>query len=152
MKQKYMKRCLELARESYNNNEVPVGCVIVRNNKIIAEGTNKKHHKKDPTGHAEIEAIVKAAKHINDWRLENCDLYVNLEPCIMCGGAIYQSRIENVYYGSKNDKGGCFHSNIHLLDIEGLNHYPNVVGGIMEKESEELIKEFFKEKRIRKKQ
>ena len=142
-----MERCLELAKQSYDNNEVPVGCVIVRGNEIIAEGINTKHNKKNPVGHAEINAIINASKIINDWRLEECDLYVNLEPCIMCGGAIYQSRIKNVYYGTADNKGGCFHSNINLLEVKGLNHYPNVVGQIMEKESKELIQKFFKEKR-----
>ena len=148
---KFMERCLELAKAAYDKEEVPVGCVIVKNGEIIAESINTKYGKKNVTGHAEMNAINIASKRIGDWRLEDCDIYVNLEPCIMCGGAIYQSRIKNVYYGARDEKGGCFHSNLKLLSVKGLNHYPNVIGGIMEEESKELIKSFFREKRNLKK-
>lgn len=120
--EKYMKEALKQAQKAYAINEVPIGCVIVRQGKIIARGYNKRNSVKSTLGHAEIEAIKKAGKAVGDWRLEDCIMYVTLEPCPMCAGAIIQARIPKVVIGSMNPKAGCAGSVINLLQMEGFNH------------------------------
>lgn len=145
-KQEYMDIALKEAKKAYKEDEVPIGCVIVKDNKVIAKAHNKKVKKKDATAHSEIECIKKASKYLDNWHLDDCDMYVTLEPCLMCGGAIINSRIKNVYYGAKDFKGGCFGSNLDIKDIKNINHYPN--GEFVESiESIQLLKSFFKSKR-----
>ena len=146
-KERFMKAAIKEALKAEMLDEVPIGCVVVKDNKIIARGYNVRETKQESTGHAEIKTLQKACKKLNSWRLEDCDLYVTVEPCIMCGGAIIQSRIRNVYFGAYDPKGGAFGSSINILGAKNINHHPNVEGGILEKECAELIKEFFKRKR-----
>ncbi len=149
MKKDYMMAAYKQALLAYEKDEVPVGCVIVKNNKIIARAHNKKEKKNCAVFHAEIECIIKATKKLNNWNLKDCDMYVTLEPCIMCTGAIVNSRIANVYYACEDPKGGGLVSNIKLHNIKNINHYPNVSRGTMNKECSELLKKFFKQKRIK---
>ena len=146
-KERFMKAAIKEALKAEMLDEVPIGCVVVKDNKIIARGYNVRETKQESTGHAEIKTLQKACKKLNSWRLEDCDLYVTVEPCIMCGGAIIQSRIRNVCFGAYDPKGGAFGSSINIFDAKNINHHPNVEGGILEKECAELIKEFFKRKR-----
>ena len=146
-KEKYMRLALKEAHKAELIDEVPIGCVIVKDNKVISRGYNKRETKKDVTSHAEIEAIRKASKKLKDWQLVDCDLYVTIEPCIMCTGAIIQSRIRNVYYGSEDPKGGALVSSIKLSDFQNLNHYPNIVGGILKDECSNIVKQYFANKR-----
>ena len=127
--------------------EVPIGCVIVKDDKIIARGHNLRESKQRSTAHAEIIAIEKACRKLKSWRLEGCSLYVTLEPCPMCSGAILQSRIEHVVYGAKDPKGGCMESCMNMYEVKGFNHYPDVIGGVLEDECGSLLKTFFKRKR-----
>lgn len=143
---KFMKEALKEARKAYLIGEVPVGCVIVYDNKIIARGHNTREIKQSVLGHAEINAISKASKKIGSWRLEDCDIYVTLEPCSMCSGAIIQSRIRNLYFGAYDLKTGACGSVLNLFDYT-FNHKVNVYGGIMEDECSRIIKDFFKELR-----
>ncbi len=145
-KQEYMDLALKEAKKAYKEDEVPIGCVIVKDDIVIAKAHNKKVKKNDATAHSEIECIKKASKHLNNWHLDDCDMYVTLEPCLMCGGAIVNSRIKNVYYGAKDLKGGSFGSNIDIKDIKNINHYPNEIF-VQSLESIELLKSFFKSKR-----
>ena len=146
-KEKYMRLAIKKAYKAELIDEVPIGCVIVKDNKVISRGYNKRETKKDVTGHAEIEAIRKASKKLNDWQLVDCDLYVTIEPCIMCMGAILQSRIRNVYYGSEDFKGGGAGSSINVLEAKNINHHPNVEGGILKEECSEIVKKYFANKR-----
>ena len=149
--EKYMKEALKQARKAYALNEVPIGCVIVYDNKIIARGYNKRNTVKSTLGHAEIAAIKKAGKYIGDWRLENCSMYVTLEPCPMCAGAIVQARIKKVIIGSMNPKAGCAGSVINLLQMEGFNHKVETTYGVLKEECTDLIQSFFCELRNSKK-
>ena len=146
-KEKFMKEALKEAKKAYKKLEIPVGAVIVKNGKIIARGHNLKETETDTTKHAEIIAIQKASKKLKSWRLLDCDMYVTLEPCMMCTGAIINSRIDNVYYACKDPKGGALVSNIKLLDIKNINHYPKIHSSLMEEECSKLLKDFFKNKR-----
>ena len=141
-----MKAALKEARKAYLLGEVPVGAVIVYDNKIIARGHNTRELAQSVLGHAEINAIKKASKKIGSWRLEDCDMYVTLEPCSMCSGAIIQSRIKNLYFGAYDLKTGASGSVFNLFDYP-FNHKVNVYGGIMEEECSRIIKDFFKELR-----
>lgn len=141
-----MKAALKEARKAYLLGEVPVGAVIVYDNKIIARGHNTRELTQSVLGHAEINAIKKASKKIGSWRLEDCDMYVTLEPCSMCSGAIIQSRIKNLYFGAYDLKTGASGSVFNLFDYP-FNHKVNVYGGIMEEECSRIIKDFFKELR-----
>ena len=143
---KFMKAALAEAKKAYLIDEVPVGAVIVYNNKIIARGHNTRETNQSVLGHAEINAIKKASKKIGSWRLEDCDMYVTLEPCPMCSGAIIQSRIKNLYFGAYDPKGGASGSVLNLFDYS-FNHKVNVTGGVMEDECSRIIKDFFKELR-----
>ena len=142
-----MELAYNQAKLAYKQDEVPVGCVIVKNDIVIAKAYNKKVKKNSAIFHAEIECINKATKKLNDWYLKDCDMYVTLEPCMMCTGAIINSRIANVYFACKDNKGGSLVSNIKINKLKNLNHYPNIEYGLMEKECSELLKDFFKNKR-----
>ena len=148
---KFMKEAIKEAKKALLIDEVPIGCVIVKDNKIISRGHNVRESKNSPIGHAEIEAINKASKKLKSWRLEGCDIYITLEPCIMCSGAIIQSRIENIYFGASDPKGGALVSSINVLDAKNINHHPKVHEGILKEECSSLISDYFKNKREEKK-
>lgn len=141
--EKYMKEALRLARKAYKNGDVPIGCVIVYEDKIIGRGYNRRNADKTTLAHAEILAIKKASKYMGDWRLEGCRMYVTLEPCQMCAGAILQARIPEIVIGCMNPKAGCAGSVINLLDMDGFNHRVNITKGVLEEESGRLMKDFF---------
>ncbi len=144
---KFMKEALKEAHKAFLKDEVPIGCVIVKDGTIIARGHNLREKSFDPTAHAEIVAIRKATKKLNSWRLEDCDIYVTVEPCSMCAGTILWSRIKTIYYGCKDPKGGALGSSYNLFDVPHINHHPSIVGGILEEECASLMKSFFKTKR-----
>lgn len=148
--EKWMKEAIKQAKKAAQKDEVPIGCVIVKDDQTIARAYNKREMKQCSTAHAEILAIEKACKKLGSWRLEDCDLYVTLEPCPMCSGAIIQSRIRNVIFGAYDPKGGCMGSNMNINDVRGFNHYPDIEGGILQDECSRLLKEFFKAKRKKK--
>lgn len=145
----FMKRAAELAKISADEGEVPVGAVVVKDGEIVGEGRNRRETGKNALYHAEIEAIDNACKSLGGWRLWQCDLYVTLEPCPMCAGAIINSRIKNVYFGAYDKKAGSFGS---VADFNALpyNHKPQVYGGIMEEECASLLSDFFKKLRSKK--
>ena len=147
----YMKEALKQAKKAYKIKEVPIGCVIVHEDKIIARGYNKRNSKKNTLAHAEIIAINKASKVLGDWRLEDCTMYITLEPCQMCAGAIVQARVKRVVIGSMNPKAGCGGSILNLLQMEQFNHQVELERGILEEECSQMLKEFFKELREEKK-
>ena len=142
-----MVEAIKEAKKAELIDEVPIGCVIVKDDKIIARGHNLRESKQRSTAHAEIIAIEKACRKLKSWSLEGCSLYVTLEPCPMCSGAILQSRIEHVVYGAKDPKGGCMESCMNMYEVKGFNHYPDVIGGVLEDECGSLLKTFFKRKR-----
>ena len=142
-----MRAALKEADKAEAIDEVPIGCVVVKDGKIIARAVNRREIDNDPTGHAEIIALRKASKKLNDWQLVDCDLYVTLEPCIMCGGAIIQSRIRKVYFGAYDFKGGAFGSSINILDAKDINHKPVIVSGLLQRECSSKITDYFKKKR-----
>ena len=144
---KYMSEALKEAELAKLEDEVPIGCVIVKDNQIIARAHNQRETTNNPLGHAETLAIEKASEVLDDWQLVDCDLYVTIEPCIMCGGAIIQSRIRKVIYGAPDLKGGAFGSSINILESKNINHYPEVVKGVLEEECAKIIKDYFKSKR-----
>ena len=144
---KYMLEALKEAELAKLEDEVPIGCVIVKDNQIIARAHNQRETTNNPLGHAETLAIKKASEILNDWQLVDCDLYVTIEPCIMCGGAIIQSRIRKVIYGAPDLKGGAFGSSIDILESKNINHRPEVIKGVLEKECSKIIKDYFKSKR-----
>ena len=146
---KFMLLALKEAKKALLIDEVPVGCVIVYNNKVVARGYNKREKEQDATSHAEINAIRKASKKINNWRLCDMDLYVTVEPCIMCAGAIMWSRFRRVIYGAKDPKGGALGTSINIFDTPNINHHPEIVGGVLEEECSSIIKNYFKEKRAK---
>lgn len=150
MKEKFMKLALKEAQKAYDKEEVPVGAIIVKDGKVIAKAHNLKESKKDTTYHAELHAIQKASKKLNSWRLIDCEMYVTLEPCSMCAGAIIQSRIKKVYIGAMDYKTGACGSVLNLLKDYKFNHEVEIETGIMENECEEIIKNFFKELRDKK--
>lgn len=150
VEEKYMKEAIKQAKKAYAIDETPIGCVIVYENKIIARGYNRRNTDKSTLAHAEIAAIKKACKKLGDWRLEGCTLYVTLEPCPMCAGAIVQSRIDRVVVGSMNPKAGCAGSVLNLLQTEGFNHQTELTTGILSEECSQLMTSFFKELRMRK--
>lgn len=147
--EKYMKEALKLAKKAYTLGEVPIGCVIVYEDKIIGRGYNRRKTDKNTLSHAEITAINKASKKMGDWRLEGCTLYVTLEPCQMCAGAIVQARIPTVYMGCMNPKAGCAGSILNILNMPEFNHQVEVHSGILEEECSQMLKNFFKELRLR---
>lgn len=147
----YMKEAYRLAKKAYRQEETPIGCVIVRDDRIIGKGYNRRNKKKNSLAHAEIMAISQACRKVGDWRLEDCTMYVTLEPCPMCAGAIVQARMSLVVIGARNPKAGCAGSVINILDMEGLNHRVELVEGVMREECEQLMTGFFKELRDKKK-
>ena len=147
-----MKEALRQAKKAYALGEVPIGCVIVYQGKIIGRGYNRRNTDKNTLAHAEITAINKASKKIGDWRLEGCSLYVTLEPCQMCAGAIVQARIDEVIMGCMNPKAGCGGSILNILEMPQFNHQVNVTRGVLEHECSAMLTEFFKELRVRVKQ
>ena len=140
---KYMKKAYAQALHAYENGDVPIGCVIVHEGRIIARGYNKRNLKKTTLAHAEILAIEQASRKLGDWRLEECVMYVTLEPCQMCAGAIVQARIPEVVIGCMNKKAGCAGSIINLLDMKQFNHQVKTVYNVMEDECSALMKSFF---------
>lgn len=152
LKEKYMKEALKEAKKAYEKLEVPVGCVIVKNGKIIAKAHNQKETKLDTTKHAEILAIQKASKKLKSWRLLDCEMYVTLEPCSMCAGAIINSRIKKIYIGAEDNKTGACGSVLNLLEDYTFNHKVELEKGILKKDCEKILKDFFKELRELKKQ
>lgn len=142
--EKYMRQALKLAQKAMDLGEVPIGCIIVYQDKVIGRGYNRRNTDKNTLAHAEITAINKASKIMGDWRLEECTLYVTLEPCQMCAGAIVQSRIPKVVYGCDNPKAGCAGSILNILNHPAFNHQVDTVKGVMEEECSEMLKAFFK--------
>ena len=147
--ERFMKEALKEAKKAYDKLEVPVGCVIVKDGKIIAKAHNLKESKKDTTKHAEILAIQKASKKLDAWRLLDCDMYVTLEPCSMCAGAIINSRIRNLYIGTMDKKTGAAGSVLNLFEDFTFNHKVTVQNGILKEQCEKILKDFFKELRKR---
>ncbi len=152
MPEKFMKEALKEAKKAYEKLEIPVGCVIVKDGKIIARGHNLKETKKDTTEHAEIIAIKKASKKLDSWRLLDCEMYVTLEPCSMCAGAIINSRIKKIYIGTMDEKTGAAGSVLNLFKDYTFNHNVEVEAGIMKEDCEKILKDFFKELRKIKKE
>ncbi|HBH99469.1 MAG TPA: tRNA-specific adenosine deaminase [Lachnospiraceae bacterium] len=150
-REKYMRTAIREAKKAYALEEVPIGCVIVYQDKIIARGYNRRNTDKNTVAHAEMSAIKKASKKLGDWRLEGCTMYVTLEPCQMCAGAIVQARIDEVVIGSMNPKAGCAGSVLNLLDIPAFNHQVRITKGILEEECSQMLSGFFKELREKKK-
>lgn len=144
---KYMKEALKEAKKAYNKDEVPVGCVIVKQGKIIAKAYNKREKSQDATAHAEILCIKKACKKINSFRLNDCEIYVTLEPCPMCAGAIINARIAKVFFGAYDNKAGCCGTLYNLPTDKRFNHNAEIKGGILEQDCATLLKKFFYEKR-----
>lgn len=147
----FMKEAIKQARKAEKLMEVPIGCVIVHEDKIIARGYNRRNTDQNTTSHAEINAIKKASKKLGDWRLEGCTMYVTLEPCQMCAGAIVQARIDQVVIGCMNPKAGCAGSILNLLDVPEFNHQVPVVQGVLEEECSEMMSSFFRQLRKMKK-
>lgn len=148
--ERYMKDAIKQAKKAYAIGEVPIGCVIVYEDKIIGRGYNRRTIDKNTIAHAEMIAIKKASKKMNDWRLEDCTMYVTLEPCQMCSGAIVQSRMKRVVVGCMNPKAGCAGSILNLLQMPRFNHQVELDIGILEEECSSLMKQFFKELREKK--
>ena len=149
--EKYMKVAIREARKAYKLEEVPIGCVIVQKDKIIARGYNRRNTDKNTLAHAELAAIKKASKKTGDWRLEDCTMYVTLEPCQMCAGAIVQSRLGKVVIGSMNPKAGCAGSVLNLLQMKQFNHQVEIITGVLQEECSLMLSEFFQELREKKK-
>ena len=149
--EKYMKAAIKQAKKAYALDEVPIGCVIVQNVKIIARGYNRRNTDKNTLAHAEISAIKKASRKTGDWRLEDCTMYVTLEPCQMCAGAIVQSRMKKVVIASMNPKAGCAGSVINLLQMAQFNHQVEIEVGLLGEECSNMLSTFFRELRARKK-
>lgn len=149
--EKYMKAALKEAQKAYLLGEVPIGCVIVCDGKIIGRGYNRRNTDKNTLSHAEITAINKASKKVGDWRLEGCTLYVTLEPCQMCSGAIVQSRMDRVVIGTMNPKAGCAGSILNILNMEEFNHQVEITYDVLKDECTDVLQKFFKELRVRNK-
>lgn len=150
MEEKFMKMALKEAKKAYDKEEVPVGAIIVKDGKVIAKAHNLKELKKDTTYHAELHAIQKASKKLGSWRLTDCEMYVTLEPCSMCAGALIQSRIKKVYIGAMDYKTGACGSVLNLLKDYKFNHEVEIQTGVLKQECEEILKNFFKELRNKK--
>ena len=146
-KEDYMKLALKEAQKAYDELEIPVGAIIVKDGKVIAKAYNEKEKKQDTTKHAEILAIQRASKKLKSWRLYDCDMYVTLEPCSMCAGALIQSRIRKVYIGTMDEKTGSCGSVLNLLKDYKFNHNVDMEYGVCKEECEKILKDFFKELR-----
>ncbi len=142
-----MKEALKEALKAKKLNEVPIGCVIVHNGKIIGRGYNRRMKDKNTLSHAELNAIKNASKKLKDWRLDDCEMYVTTEPCQMCSGAIVQARIKKVYIGCMNPKAGCAGSIMNLLQVDEFNHQVEIESGVLEEECSTMLKDYFKELR-----
>lgn len=149
-KEKFMNEALKEAKKAYKKLEIPVGAIIVKDGEVIARAHNVKEEKNDTTKHAEIIAIQKASKKLESWRLNNCEMYVTLEPCAMCAGAIIQARLKKVYIGTMDEKTGACGSVLNLLQDYKFNHSVELETGILKEESEKILKDFFKELRVMK--
>ena len=149
--EKYMREAIRQAKKAYALEEVPIGCVIVYQDKIIARGYNRRTVDNNTLAHAELQAIRKASKKMDDWRLEDCTMYVTLEPCQMCSGAIVQARIKRVVVGCMNPKAGCAGSILNLLHMKEFNHQVELTTGVLEEECSGMMKQFFKELRQKQK-
>ncbi len=149
--EKFMKEALKQAKKAYQKQEIPVGAIIVKNHKIIARAYNEKEDKLDTTKHAEILAIQKASKKLKAWRLSDCEMYVTLEPCAMCAGALIQARLKKIYIGTPDPKTGACGSVLNLLQDYPFNHKVDIEMGVMQKECEQILKNFFKELRLKNK-
>ncbi|MDD6468241.1 MAG: tRNA adenosine(34) deaminase TadA [Erysipelotrichaceae bacterium] len=145
--ERFMKEAIKEAYKAYKIDDVPIGAVIVKDNQIIARAYNKREKLQDATAHAEVLAIHKACKKLNRWRLDDCTIYVTLEPCPMCAGSMILSRMKRVVYGAYDSKGGSVESCLHMYDHNGFNHYPDYKGGVLEEECSQILKEYFKQKR-----
>lgn len=150
--EKYMRAAIRQAKKAWALNEVPIGCVIVFEDKIIGRGYNRRTIDKNTLAHAELQAIKKASKKMDDWRLDNCTMYVTLEPCQMCAGAIVQSRIKRVVIGCMNPKAGCAGSILNLLQMDEFNHQTELEINVLEQECSLMLKDFFKELRDQKRE
>ena len=148
--EKFMKEAIRQAKKAYMLDEVPIGCVIVCDGKIIARGYNRRNTDKNTLAHAEITAIRKAAKKLGDWRLEGCCMYVTLEPCQMCAGAMMQARLTEAVIGCMNPKAGCAGSVLNILEMDGFNHKVQVTRGVLEEECSQMMSQFFRELREKK--
>lgn len=148
--EKYMREALRQAKKAYAMDEVPIGCVIVYENKIIGRGYNRRYTDKNTLSHAELNAIRKASKVIGDWRLDDCEMYITLEPCQMCAGAIVQARIKKVYVGAMNPKAGCAGSILNMFNIKEFNHQVDMEKGVLEEECSLLLKDYFAQLRKKK--
>lgn len=149
--EKFMREAIAEAQQAAVLNEVPIGAVVVKDGQVIGRGHNMREHFQDVTYHAEMLAIMEACERLHSWRLEDCDLYVTLEPCIMCSGAIINARIANVYYGAPDPKAGAVDSLYHLLIDTRLNHQVNVTSGVLQEKCSQMLKNFFRAIRQRKK-
>ena len=149
---RYMREAIRQAKKAEKIDEVPIGCVIVYQGEIIARGYNRRNIDKNTLTHAELNAIRKASRKLGDWRLDDCEMYVTLEPCQMCAGAIVQSRIKKVYIGCMNPKAGCAGSVLNLLQVEKFNHQVEIIQGVLEEECSTMLSEFFKRLRQTKKE
>lgn len=149
--EKFMRAAIREAKKAYALEEVPIGCVIVREGKIIARGYNRRNTDKNTLAHAELTAIKKASKKCGDWRLEDCTMYVTLEPCQMCAGAIVQSRMKKVVIAASNPKAGCAGSVLNLLQMTEFNHQVELEWGVLEEECSAMLSNFFRELREKKK-
>lgn len=150
--ERYMKQAITQAKKALKSEDVPIGCIIVYEGKVIARGYNKRNKKHTTLAHAELDAIAKASKVLGDWRLEECTMYVTLEPCQMCAGAIVQARIPKVVIGCMNPKAGCAGSILNLLQMQEFNHQVEVIRGVREQECSTMLSEFFRELRKKKKE
>lgn len=150
--EKFMKAAIREAKKAEKLEEVPIGCVIVYEGKIIARGYNRRNIDKNTLAHAELSAIKKASKKLGDWRLEGCTMYVTLEPCQMCAGAIVQARMDKVVIGSKNPKAGCAGSVLNLLQVPAFNHQTDLETGVLEEECSTMLSNFFRALREKKRQ
>lgn len=148
--EKFMKAAIREAKKAYALDEVPIGCVIVREGRIIARGYNRRNTDKNALAHAELAAIKKASKKTGDWRLEDCTMYVTLEPCQMCAGAIVQCRLKKVVIASMNPKAGCAGSIFNLLQVDKFNHQVEIEKGVLEEECSDMLSSFFRELRKKK--
>ena len=149
--EKFMKEAIRQAKKAYLLEEVPIGCVIVHEGKIIARGYNRRNTDRNTLSHAELIAIRKAAKKLGDWRLEECTMYVTLEPCQMCSGAMMQARLTEAVIGCMYPKAGCAGSVLNILEMDGFNHKVQVTRGVLEEECSQMMSQFFRELREKKK-
>lgn len=152
MHENYMKLAIQEAKKAWEMDEVPIGAIVVYKGEVIGKGHNLRENDQSPIAHAEMIAIQEAAKYLNSWRLEETTLYVTLEPCVMCSGAIVMSRIPHVVYGATDPKGGCSASLMNLIEDTRFNHRATVERGILEQECGDMLRNFFREKRNLKKQ